>query len=103
MSTIIRMLPAIAVILATAWFVSFEYNPYRWCVDHPDPNLTSTHYLCEPFEFDFKKDTFKTNPFETYQDKNQARHFNQKRESKIDCSNADVLMTKEGYDFCVKK
>jgi hypothetical protein len=41
-------------LFAIGWFVSFQYDPYRVCVDDPhDKNL----YLCEPGGFNLQKGT----------------------------------------------
>lgn len=37
------------------WMFIFIDNPYRFCKDHPDQDLTDHYYLCEPFGFDFPK------------------------------------------------
>lgn len=40
---------------AICWILVFTGNPYRFCKDHPDPDLKDHYYLCEPFGFDFPK------------------------------------------------
>lgn len=43
-----------AALYAIGWFVSFQYDPYRVCRNHPtDKRL----YLCEPFGFELEKGT----------------------------------------------
>lgn len=37
------------------WFIRFEYNPYEYCIDHPNEELRDQYYLCQPFDFELKK------------------------------------------------
>jgi hypothetical protein len=37
------------------WFIQFQKDPYHFCKDHPDPQLTEKYYQCEPFGFELKK------------------------------------------------
>lgn len=46
-----------AALFAIGWFVSFQYDPYRVCVDHPDPQMKNNFYLCEPGGFTLQKGT----------------------------------------------
>lgn len=52
-----KMILLCSALFAIGWFVSFQYDPYRVCVDHPDPTLTKDFYLCQPFEFTMQKGT----------------------------------------------
>lgn len=41
-------------LFAIGWFVSFQYDPYRVCVNHPTNKYL---YLCKPFDFELEKGT----------------------------------------------
>jgi hypothetical protein len=39
-----------------AWYIRWSINPYRDCIDHPDPKLKEIWYAqCEPFGIEMKK------------------------------------------------
>lgn len=37
------------------WFIAFQYNPNRFCKDHPDPVKKDYVYICKPFDFELTK------------------------------------------------
>jgi len=103
MSTIIRLIPAFIVFCAVGWFVGFQYNPSYWCEDHPNPELKDEYYLCQPFSFDLRKGVIdrprgERNPWEDQYVPIRKKTVPKKS---FDCSNSDVLMTQEGYDYCI--
>lgn len=55
--TTFKYLLAACFFSAIMWFVSFQYSPYNFCKDHPDPKLSKHFYLCKPFGFKLEKGT----------------------------------------------
>ena len=52
----IKKIIVLAFILCIWWYISWSINPYRYCVDHPDPKLKEIYYAqCEPFDIEMKK------------------------------------------------
>ena len=45
------------------WFIQFQLNPYENCIDHPNSDVTDSHYLCEPFGFELKKGTLENKDY----------------------------------------
>ncbi len=54
---IVKFSVFIAALFAIGWFVSFQYDPYRVCVDHPEADKKKHYYLCEPGGFTLQKGT----------------------------------------------
>lgn len=52
-----KLLLLSVALFGIGWFVSFQYDPYRVCVDHPDPSMKKDFYLCEPGGFILQKGT----------------------------------------------
>lgn len=57
MQDLIKLTLIGAALFAIGWFVSFQYDPYRVCVDHPEADLKKDFYLCEPGGFTLEKGT----------------------------------------------
>ena len=57
MNLLFQMSLTIFFISLIGWFVSFQYDPYRMCKDHPDPALRKDFYECEPGGFSLEKGT----------------------------------------------
>ena len=54
---IVKFSVFIAALFAIGWFVSFQYDPYRVCKDHPEADKKKDFYLCEPGGFTLQKST----------------------------------------------
>ena len=114
MRTILKMIPAIAAFFAIAWFVSFQFNPYKWCDDHPDPAKSKDYFICEPFGFEVEKGSWlERSPDHRFAGEEKTMYFKKERNDKhhgssapvkaYNCQDANVLMTKDGYDHCMAK
>ena len=57
MRLIFQMILTAFFLFVIGWFVSFQYNPYKLCKDHPDLALRRKFYQCEPGGFDLEKGT----------------------------------------------
>jgi len=108
--TIIKIIPAAIVLFAVYWFVQYQYNPGAWCQMHPDPEKSSHVMICEPFGFELEKGTIldprpdDPTPFSNY---NGATHNGLMEKKKVirkdlNCEDSNVLMTREGYEYCIK-
>lgn len=105
MSTIVKLIPAFIAFFIVAWFVAFQFNPYKWCEDHPD--RPDEAYICEPFGFELAKGVIDREPDHKFAGEDKYYYTNKKRQPKkvktYNCQDADVLMTKEGYEYCFGK
>jgi hypothetical protein len=102
--TLVKLLPAGAAIFACAWFVQFQFNPYKWCEDHPDPEKTKDYYLCEPFGFDLKKGLIDRGADNHMAGENRVIYGSKTKtpnKKAYNCDDSNVLMTKDGYDYCM--
>lgn len=43
------------ILYCVGWFITFQTNPYKNCIDHPNKKMRSHYYYCEPFGFELKK------------------------------------------------
>lgn len=57
MQDLIKIILISLALFGIGWFVSFQYDPYRVCVDHPEKALKKDFYLCEPGGFTLQKGT----------------------------------------------
>lgn len=57
MQGLIKFILISGALFGIGWFVSFQYDPYRVCVDHPDRELKKDFFLCEPGGFTLQKGT----------------------------------------------
>lgn len=108
MSTIIKLIPAFLFFFLIAWFVSFQFNPYKWCDDHPDPEKSKTHFICEPFGFELEKGSWlERSPDHKFAGEDKTMFFKKDRHEKpvkkYNCQDANVLLTQDGYDYCMGK
>lgn len=105
---IVKLIPPAIVFFAVAWFVSFQFNPYRWCDDHPDPELRDDYFLCEPFGFDLDKSNYYVtrDPNDRFAGEDKRIYLKKdgkKTKKDYNCNEATTLMTQDGYDFCMGK
>lgn len=93
------------------WWIGFWSNPYTFCKDHPDKELTQIYYLCEPFGFNYPifsfelakgkyeaKDQVGTfiQPNNRYQDPNDI----QDRNKRAKCSDPLFRRSNAGKELC---
>ncbi len=57
MRDLITLILIASALFAIGWFISFQYDPYRVCVDHPESAMKQDYYLCEPGGFTLQKGT----------------------------------------------
>lgn len=57
MQDLIKLIFILSAFFIIGWFVSFQYDPYRVCVDHPEVGMRRDYYLCEPGGFTLEKGT----------------------------------------------
>lgn len=107
MTTVVKLIPAIISLFIMGWFISFQFNPYNWCDDHPDPEKTQTHYICEPFGFDLEKGSWlERSPDHQFAGEDKVIHLKKEKILKkktFNCKDPNVLMTSDGYDYCLGK
>ena len=107
MGTLFRMIPAIIAMCVIGWFVAFQFNPYKFCEDHPDPAKHDKYYVCEPFGFELQKGTFLDRSTDHRFAGEDKVIYSEKKKSKLlknyNCEDANVLLTQDGYDYCMSK
>lgn len=95
---------------ALMWMFIFIDNPYRFCKDHPDQDLTDHYYLCEPFGFDFPKGKLEATEkirMPVWSDgkyigpSTKDKDFYQMRKDRL-CSDPAFLKTDHGKEVCGK-
>lgn len=107
MMTLIKLIPAALAFAFMAWFVSFQFNPYKWCDDHPDAAKSKKYFICEPFGIEVEKGTWlERNVDHRFAGENKKIYVhknNAPTKKQYDCQDSNVLLTKEGYDYCMGK
>lgn len=100
MKVLVKLFPAFVIFFASMWFIAFQFNPYSWCQDSPTDDKM---YICEPFGFELTKGFIDRKPDDRFagEERRLTRPNTKAKKAAIDCSNDNVLMTKEGYDYCV--
>lgn len=109
MSPYVRLIPAVVFLFIIAWFVAFQFNPYHWCKDHPDSDKKDTFYLCQPFDFELEKGTWlERSPDHKFAGEDERgnnifRGLRQNKQKKYNCEDTNVLLTEDGYNYCIGK
>ena len=93
---------------AICWILIFTGNPYRFCKDHPEPDMRDHYYLCEPFGFDFPKGKLEATDISrmpVWSDgryigpsKNEKEFYKMKKERL--CSDPAFVKTEHGKEVC---
>jgi hypothetical protein len=109
MNLLAKQIFSLCVLVAVFWLLAFVSNPYSFCKDHPDAELRSHYWLCEPFGFDFprgvleaKRKTDFSQIFgnnRTYAPPVNSREFEETRKREL-CSDPAFRRTEHGKEVC---
>lgn len=103
--TLIKLLPAAAAFFVVAWFVTFQFNPYQWCDDHPEQEKKDEYYLCEPFGFELKKGVIDRPVNDKFAGEEKVLYYKKNKngpKKEYNCQDSETFMTQDGYDYCMK-